>query len=270
MAPIQFTVADYLFKTRVEGREFSLHFIELKIIGYQASVNICESRRFVLQKFLCHGTRCGNKSTFFLRDYEQFWSFEAFDISLSCALVDFSWSFIVRKKRTVQPKKRFREGSRSVQINSVSFFSTLWSKLDEKGNFWRYIKSNNRGTSVKTWVTLLQIQPARKLQLLLESRLLPQFLLSRSSLQSHLLKTWIHKVRYQTISQVFCWRFKMSTFVIVFLWHVLNSYAFRFCYCIINAVFRTKDCLFPNYQRFRQFYLSLSLYASIVGKIAAI
>ena len=72
VAPIQFTVVDYLFKTRVEGREFSLHFIELKIIGYQASVNICESRRFVLQKFLCHGTRGGNKSTFFLRDYEQF------------------------------------------------------------------------------------------------------------------------------------------------------------------------------------------------------
>ena len=28
----------YLFKGRVGGREFSLHFIELKIIGYQASV----------------------------------------------------------------------------------------------------------------------------------------------------------------------------------------------------------------------------------------
>lgn len=246
MAPIQFTVADYLFKTRVEGREFSLHFIELKIIGYQASVNICESRRFVLQKFLCHGSRWGNKSTFFLRDYEQFWSFEAFDISLSCALVDFSWSFIVRKKRTVQPKKRFREGSRSVQIKSVSFFSTLWSKLDEKGDFWRYFKSNNRRTSVKTWVTLLQIQPARKLQLLLESRLRLQFLLSRSSLQSRLLKTWIRKVRYKQCSQVFCRRFKMSTFVTVFLWHVLNSYAFRFCYCIIKRCLSYKRLFVPR------------------------
>ena len=45
----------------------------------------------------------------------------------------------------------------------------------------------------------------------------------------------------------FCWRFKMSLFVLFFLWHVLNSYAFRFCYCIINAVFRTKDCLFPEF-----------------------
>lgn len=43
----------------------------------------------------------------------------------------------------------------------------------------------------------------------------------------------------------------MSTFVIVFLWHVLNSYAFRFCYCIINAVFRTKDCLFPEFSAFQ-------------------
>ena len=48
-----------------------------------------------------------------------------------------------------------------------------------------------------------------------------------------------------------CRKFKMSTFVIVFLWHVLNSYAFRFCYCIINAVFRTKDCLFPEFSAFQ-------------------
>lgn len=90
MAPIQFTIADYLFNTGVEGREFSVHFIELKIIGYQASVNIFESRCFMLEKFLCHGTRGGTKSTISLRDNEQFGSFETFDISLSCALGDFS------------------------------------------------------------------------------------------------------------------------------------------------------------------------------------
>ena len=42
---------DYLFKTRVGGREFSVHFIELKIIGYQASINTCESRRFLHENF---------------------------------------------------------------------------------------------------------------------------------------------------------------------------------------------------------------------------
>ena len=67
MAPIQFTQADYLFTTRVEGREFSLHFIELKIIGYQASVNICESRRFMLEKTLCHGTHGGTESTLIVK-----------------------------------------------------------------------------------------------------------------------------------------------------------------------------------------------------------
>lgn len=59
---------------------------------------------------------------FFLERLWAILKFRAFDISLSCALVDFSWSFIVGQKTTVGTwKKRFREGSRSVQINSVSF-----------------------------------------------------------------------------------------------------------------------------------------------------
>lgn len=112
--------------------------------------------------------------------------------------------------------------------NQLGFLlSTLRSKLDEKGDFWQYFKSNNRRISVKKWVTLLQVQPARNLQLLLESRLRLLFFLSRSNLQIRLPKAWIRKVRYNTSSQFFCRRFKMSKFVIVvFLWHVLNSMLF--------------------------------------------
>ena len=51
--------ADYLFKTIVGCREFSVHFIELDIIGYQASVNIYESRRFLHEKPFLQSNRAG-------------------------------------------------------------------------------------------------------------------------------------------------------------------------------------------------------------------
>lgn len=44
----------------------------------------------------------------------------------------------------------------------------------------------------------------------------------------------------------------MPSFVIVFsLARFEFIYAFRFCYCIINAVFRTKDCLFAEFTAFK-------------------
>ena len=76
---------DYLFKGRVGGREFSLHFIELKIIGFQASVNICESRRRLQDCFpsLCS---CKHLKRVFHEEMAAPFVLSPFDTSLSCAL----------------------------------------------------------------------------------------------------------------------------------------------------------------------------------------
>lgn len=180
---------------------------------------------------------------------ERLWTVLKFWGVWHIAQLCFSWfllKFYCWKENDGRPWKAFPRRF-AFSANQLGFLlSTLQSKLDEKGDFWPYFNSNNRKISVKRWVTQLQTRPAKKLQLLLESRLRLQFSLSRSNLQIRLPKAWIRKVRHNTSSQVFCRRFKMSTFVIVFLWHVLNSSAFRFCYCIINAVFRTKDYLFAE------------------------
>lgn len=78
--------ADYLFKTRVECREFSVRFIELKIIGYQASVNTRQSRRSLHGKFFRHCVHVGNASTFFHKEIVDMLVLHSFDISNSAVL----------------------------------------------------------------------------------------------------------------------------------------------------------------------------------------